>query len=176
MSGLYWPVVALVVSGAGCLEYGRRKAVQALRLAQAKCADLESQLAGRQASYNAAELRYKLLFNDVSAAIIITRFSGEIVAANTAMVRLLGFESEDDLREHNASELYVDPAVREAEMKHLSTDPHNHNREFPLRRKDGQSHQGARDGARSSGRKRGVLVGRRDIHRRYRVTSRGGAV
>ena len=137
MSSLYWLVVVLIVAGMGCLEYGRRKAVAALRLAQNECRELQSQVAGRQASYNAAELRYKLLFNDVSAAIIITRFSGEIVAANTAMVQLLGYESEDDLRKHNAAELYVDPAVREAEMKHLSTAPHNHNREFPLRRKDG---------------------------------------
>ncbi len=53
------------------------------------------------------------------------------------IVNLLGYESEDDLRKHNAAELYVDPAVREAEMKHLSTAPHNHNREFPLRRKAG---------------------------------------
>jgi PAS domain S-box-containing protein len=137
MSTLYWLVVVLVVSGMCCLEYGRRTSAAALRVWREKYRDLESRLAGRQASFNASELRYKLLFNDVSAAIIITRFSGEIVAANTAMVQLLGYDSEDDLRKHNAAELYVDPAVREAEMKHLSSAPHNHNREFPLRRKDG---------------------------------------
>ena len=137
MSTLYWLVVVLVVSGMCCLEYGRRTSAAALRVWREKYRDLESRLAGRQASFNASELRYKLLFNDVSAAIIITRFSGEIVAANTAMVQLLGYDSEDDLRKHNAADLYVDPAVREAEMKHLSSAPHNHNREFPLRRKDG---------------------------------------
>jgi PAS domain S-box-containing protein len=137
MTMLQWLGVLIVLVIVGGVEYGRSKTVAALRVSREKYRELESRLAGRQASYNASELRYKLLFNDVSAAIIITRFSGEIVAANTAMVKLLGYESEEDLRKHDASELYVDPAVREAEMKHLSSAPHNHNREFPLRRKDG---------------------------------------
>ena len=137
MSMLQWLGVGIVLVIVLGVEYGRSKTAAALRVAQDKFREIEARLAGRQASYNAAELRYKLLFNDVSAAIIITRFSGEIVAANTAMVTLLGYDSEDDLRKHNAAELYVDPAVREAEMKHLSNAPHNHNREFPLRRKDG---------------------------------------
>ena len=137
MTMLQWLAVLIVLVIVGGVEYGRSKTVAALRVSREKYRELESRLAGRQASYNAAELRYKLLFNDVSAAIIITRFSGEIVAANTTMVKMLGYDSEEDLRKHNATELYVDPAVREAEMKHLSSAPHNHNREFPLRRKDG---------------------------------------
>src|SRR6202012_557498 len=120
MSMLQWLGAAIVLVIVLGVEYGRSKTAAALRVAQDKFREIESRLAGRQASYNAAELRYKLLFNDVMAAIIITRFSGEIVAANTAMVTLLGYDSEEDLRKHNAAELYVDPAVREAEMKHLS--------------------------------------------------------
>ncbi len=99
--------------------------------------DLRQELAGQHAVSGAAELRYKLLFNDVSAPIIITRYSGDIVTANAAFVRMLGYESEAELRTHNAAEFYVDPGVREAEMRHLSMEPHNHNREFPLKRKDG---------------------------------------
>jgi PAS domain S-box-containing protein len=137
MNMLYWGAFAVLLLYTCCLEWRRRLGARALSEAQQQCSELGLQVSGRQAVANAAELRYKLLFNDVSAAIMLTRFSGEIVAANTAMVALLGYDSEADLCKHNAAELYVDPAVREAEMKHLSGAPHNHNREFPLRRKDG---------------------------------------
>jgi len=136
-STLAWVLSAALLVCGGYLAYRSRKCAKALQHSEARCSDLESQVASRQAAATSAELRYKQLFDDVSAAIIITRFSGEIVAANAAMVRMLGYDSEADLRKHNVNELYLDPSVREAEMRHLSTAVRVHNREFPLRCKDG---------------------------------------
>jgi PAS domain S-box-containing protein len=138
MGALSWSISSALLLYAGYLEYGRRRGVQALQRAARERSELQSQLTSEQAAVEAAQLRYKILFNDVSVAIIITRFSGEIVAANSAMVRMLGYDSEEDLCTHNAADLYIDPTIRAVEMKHLSSALHTHNRELPLRRKDGR--------------------------------------
>lgn len=86
-----------------------------------------------------AEDRYRDLFENVPDGVYETTVDGRILSANPALVRMLGFESEDELkRDFFAQSLYVDPVRRQDVVEALRTEGALHNLELELRRKDGQ--------------------------------------
>jgi PAS domain S-box-containing protein len=70
-----------------------------------------------------SQKHYKELFRSVQVAVLLTHPSGMIIAANPAMLELLGVKSEDELRDVNFSEVYADPDERQALVQgwHSST-------------------------------------------------------
>jgi two-component system, sensor histidine kinase and response regulator len=92
---------------------------------------------GKQA-LRRSQARYADLFNHVPDGVYESLPDGTIVAANPALVRMLGYTSEDELKaECRAVELYVRAGQRD-EMTHLlETEGEIHNAEISLYRKDG---------------------------------------
>ena len=85
-----------------------------------------------------SEVRYRELFENVPDAVYETAPDGQIQAANPAMVRLLGFDSEAQLRQSvTASDFYVDQNQRRAGMRELESSGSLHNFEVELTRRDG---------------------------------------
>src|SRR5438105_438181 len=64
---------------------------------------------------------------------------GRILDANPALVRMLGYESKEDLLKRQASEIILDPAERKALMHQAESQPMVQGREITLLRKDGTS-------------------------------------
>ena len=61
----------------------------------------------------ASEQRYRELFQNVTAGVFQTTPDGKFMAANPALVRMLGYESEDELLELDvARDVYMDPEHR----------------------------------------------------------------
>lgn len=85
-----------------------------------------------------SEARYRGLFESIPDGVYQSSADGRILAANPALVRLLGFESEDDLKRINASSLYATPEERERLAKKLSVEGRLHSEELRLHRKDGR--------------------------------------
>lgn len=92
---------------------------------------------GKEALRRSQE-RYADLFNHVPDGVYESLPDGTIVAANPALVRMLGYSSEDELKaECRAVELYVRAGQRD-EMTHLlETEGEIHNAEISLYRRDG---------------------------------------
>ena len=87
----------------------------------------------------ASEARYAGLFNHVPDGVYETRPDGTVVAANPALVRMLGWESEEDLRRNcRAAEFYVRPGLRGEVLRRLEEEGEVRNVEIDLYRKDGQ--------------------------------------
>jgi len=61
-----------------------------------------------------AEERYESIFNNISEGIYRTTLEGDIVFANPAFARILGFKTPDDMKYaiQNASQLYSNPSDR----------------------------------------------------------------
>ncbi|MDX1499215.1 MAG: PAS domain S-box protein [Woeseiaceae bacterium] len=86
-----------------------------------------------------SELRYRGLFENVVDGVYIATREGEIVAANPALVEMLGFESADELRRiGSTATLYVNPIDRERVFARLEAQGYVRNFEYRLRRKDGR--------------------------------------
>jgi PAS domain S-box-containing protein len=87
----------------------------------------------------AAEANYRSLFENVPDGVFRTTLDGQILAANPALVRLLGYASAQELLSiDNVADLYVDPAVRAAVAAQLMQAGEIRNAEVTLRRKDGR--------------------------------------
>src|SRR5207244_3265851 len=71
--------------------------------------------------------------------IYITTPEGRILDANPALVRMLGYESKEDLLKRQVSEILVDPAERKVLQQQVETQPMVQGREITLLRKDGSS-------------------------------------
>jgi diguanylate cyclase (GGDEF)-like protein/PAS domain S-box-containing protein len=87
----------------------------------------------------ASESRYRELYENVVAGVFQTTPEGKFMAANPALVRLLGYASEDELLELNIGEdLYVHAEDRENWLRSMATAGEIRNAELVLRRKDGR--------------------------------------
>lgn len=87
----------------------------------------------------ASEARYADLFAQVPDGVYETLPDGTIIAANPALVRMLGYASQEELRDAGgAVELYVRPELREEAVKRLEADGEIRNLELELYRKDGR--------------------------------------
>jgi len=83
------------------------------------------------------EARFAELFNSLQEGVYFTTPEGEILDANPALARMLGFASREELMKVNAKELFLDSEQRAAEAILLEEHGRLVAREIVLRRKDG---------------------------------------
>ncbi|HEV2196620.1 MAG TPA: PAS domain S-box protein [Candidatus Acidoferrum sp.] len=123
------------------------------------------------------ETRFTELFETLQEGIYITTPDGRILDVNPALVRMLGYESKDDLLKRQVPEILLDPAERKALMQQAETQPLVAGREITLLRKDGGSIvvlntvAAVRDNAGKVVRYQGAVMDiteRREIERRLR--------
>lgn len=87
----------------------------------------------------ASESRYRELYENVVAGVFQTTPDGKFMAANPALVRLLGYASEDELLELSIGEdLYVHAEDRANWLRNMASAGEIRNAELVLRRKDGR--------------------------------------
>lgn len=87
----------------------------------------------------ASETRYRELYENVVAGVFQTTPDGKFMAANPALVRLLGYGSEDELLELSiARDLYMYPEERDNWMRSMAAAGEIRNAELVLKRKDGR--------------------------------------
>lgn len=86
-----------------------------------------------------SEMRYRGLFENVVDGVYIASRDGELIAANPALVEMLGFESAEELKAAGRTTmLYVNPIDRERVFARLEAEGYVKNFEYRLRRKDGR--------------------------------------
>ena len=85
-----------------------------------------------------SEIRFAELFESLSEGILFVTPEGQVLDANPALVRMLGYSSKKELQEHNFREMHDDPAVREAIHRELTEKGFIQDREVVFRRKDGK--------------------------------------
>jgi two-component system NtrC family sensor kinase len=86
-----------------------------------------------------AENKFRTLFEKVQEGVFISTPEGHFVDFNDAFMRILGFESHDDLlRADLPAQLYVDPADRERRQRLLEEYGEVVDFEFEFRRSDGE--------------------------------------
>ena len=86
----------------------------------------------------ASEARYRGLFENVVDGVYITSRDGDFIAANPALVEMLGYDDVDDLMAAGKTPvLYVNPIDRERVFARLEAEGVIKNFEYRLRRKDG---------------------------------------
>jgi diguanylate cyclase (GGDEF)-like protein/PAS domain S-box-containing protein len=88
--------------------------------------------------YKASEQRYKDLLFHLPVGAYRTTPEGRIIAANPALVRMLGYGNEAKLRDLNVKDLYVQTRDRAAHLKKLEKRL-TYFSVFKLRRKDGRT-------------------------------------
>ena len=86
----------------------------------------------------ASEWRFRGLFENVIEAVYQTSPAGAILAANPALIRMLGYESEEEFKQVDvARDLYAHPRDREMLLRVFERTGEVRNMELELRRKDG---------------------------------------
>jgi diguanylate cyclase (GGDEF)-like protein/PAS domain S-box-containing protein len=87
----------------------------------------------------ASETRYRELYENVVAGVFQSTPDGKFMAANPALVRLLGYASEDELLEINIQrDLYLYPEERDNWVRSMAQAGEIRNAELTLKRKDGR--------------------------------------
>jgi PAS domain S-box-containing protein len=89
-------------------------------------------------SLRAAEAKYRGLFEHISEGVYQTSPNGELLAANPALVRMLGYDSELELRALDVNDLYADPEDRRKFAEQLEREGRLSDAPLRLRRKDGK--------------------------------------
>ncbi len=86
-----------------------------------------------------SEAEYRNLFENILEGIYLTLPDGRILAANPALVRMLGYDSEEELCTNvRAQDVYIDSMDRDYLTHELEATGVLLNAEFELRRKDGR--------------------------------------
>ncbi len=86
-----------------------------------------------------SEARYRGLFENVIEGVYRTGPGGRLESVNPALVRMLGFESAEELLAVPATrEMYVDPAARDAIIELLERNGVVRNAEYQLRKRGGE--------------------------------------
>jgi PAS domain S-box-containing protein len=92
-----------------------------------------------EASLRASEEKLRGLFESVPVGLFQTTPPGVIVAANPALVTMLGYDSSEVLQRLNIADLFADPGMRSAVRESLAThQPDLPNTQTLLERKDGR--------------------------------------
>ncbi|HEY3311322.1 MAG TPA: PAS domain S-box protein [Anaerolineales bacterium] len=84
------------------------------------------------------EEKYHSLFENIPDGVYRTTPGGVFLAANPALVRMLGFESEDKLRQVSVLDFYVDPRQREDFLNMTGAQGEVRDLELHLRTPDGR--------------------------------------
>jgi len=91
-----------------------------------------------ESELRASEIRYRSLFEDAVLGIYQTTPDGRILAANPALVRMLGYEAYEELAERNLEEEAYEPETPRARFKErLETLGSHFGRESAWKRRDG---------------------------------------
>ena len=124
-----------------------------------------------------SEQRYRKLFEANLAGVYLTKPDGTILDFNDAMMRMLGYDSREELFQHRSTDFYADPEFRDELLRLLRKDGIVPAKEAVLRRKDGSVLYCARGGGSAGGRAdRGALYPRRGArHHREQARRRGAA-
>jgi len=91
-----------------------------------------------EAALRASEAKYRSLFQTVSEGVYQTSSNGELLAANRALIEMLGYSSEHELRAQDVKDLYVNPQDRARLTEQLERDGQLVGAELLLKRKDGR--------------------------------------
>jgi PAS domain S-box-containing protein len=82
--------------------------------------------------------KYRSLFENVHDGIYQSTIDGKILTANPALVKMLGYDSEDELKKMNiGSDLYVYPSDRDASLRKIREESNLEDTELILKKKDG---------------------------------------
>jgi PAS domain S-box-containing protein/putative nucleotidyltransferase with HDIG domain len=81
--------------------------------------------------------RYRGLVDGVPVGLYRTTPTGQILDANPALVRMLGYPSREALLDTNATSIFVDPAERQRQQADLACTPGAQIYEIRMRRHDG---------------------------------------
>jgi PAS domain S-box-containing protein len=100
-------------------------------------ATLFAETEARRQAAEAAEARYRELFERSLAGILRTTAAGRILECNDAVVRMLGYASREELMTQNVMNLYADPADRAPVTAQLRAQQRLSNVELRWRRADG---------------------------------------
>jgi len=92
-----------------------------------------------EAALRSSELRHRLLFERNLAGVYRNTVDGRILECNDALACILGYDSREELMQHRAHELYVDPGDRDVFLARLREQRNLVSEEVALRRKDGTS-------------------------------------
>lgn len=93
-----------------------------------------------QAALELAEARFHSLFEHVGQGVFQTTADGHYLAANTALARIYGYETPDELRaavQDIRGQLYVDPGRRDEFIRRMREQGSLRHFESQVRRKDG---------------------------------------
>ena len=85
------------------------------------------------------EARFTELFETLQEGIYIVTPDDVILDANPALVRMLGYDSKEDLLSHTVADIITDPAQRRFLRHEVDTQPMLQGREITLIRKDGSA-------------------------------------
>jgi diguanylate cyclase (GGDEF)-like protein/PAS domain S-box-containing protein len=86
-----------------------------------------------------SEMRYRGLFENVIDGVYISSRDGDLIAANPALVEMLGYDSAEEIKAAGRTTmLYVNPIDRERVFARLEAEGIVKNFEYRLRRKDGR--------------------------------------
>jgi len=85
------------------------------------------------------EARFTELFESLQEGIYIITPEGSILDANPALVRMLGYDSKEDLLKREVAEIFVDQAERKIVQEQIERQAALQGREITLIRKDGTS-------------------------------------
>ena len=84
-----------------------------------------------------SEIRFTELFESLREGIFFTTPDGKLLDANPALVRMLGYNSKEELQQVNFRELYVNPLQRDALVRQVVVGGTVQDLEVVYRRKDG---------------------------------------
>src|SRR5246127_1436334 len=84
-----------------------------------------------------SEQRYRLLFERNVAGVAIASLDGRVLDCNGGWIRILGYESRDEVLGRDASEFYFNPDERQPLLNELLEKQALFSHEVQLRRKDG---------------------------------------
>jgi PAS domain S-box-containing protein len=85
-----------------------------------------------------SDLRYRALFDGMREAIFATGASGEFISVNPACLELLGYDTEEEIRQVDIpTQVYVDPGDRERLLSAAEAGGFVQDFEVALRRRDG---------------------------------------
>jgi PAS domain S-box-containing protein len=85
------------------------------------------------------EARFTELFESLQEGIYITTPDGAILDVNPALIRMLGYDSKEDVLKRQVPEIFVDRAERKIVKDQVERQPMIQGREITLIRKDGTS-------------------------------------
>jgi PAS domain S-box-containing protein len=85
------------------------------------------------------EARFTELFESLQEGIYITTADGTIVDVNPALVRMLGYDSKEELLKRQVPEIFIDRAERKIVKEEVESQSKIQGREITLVRKDGTS-------------------------------------